>query len=62
VDFALSPDAEGYVKRLNDFMDGHIYPAEQVYRSQRLELEAQGKVHHVPQVVEDLKVESRRRG
>jgi acyl-CoA dehydrogenase len=62
VDFALSSDAEGYVKRLSDFMDSHIYPAERVYREQRLELAGQNKVHHVPPVVEDLKVEARSRG
>jgi acyl-CoA dehydrogenase len=62
VDFALSPAAQGYVTRLNDFMDSHVYPAERVYREQRLALAAQGKVHHVPQVIEDLKVEARSRG
>jgi acyl-CoA dehydrogenase len=62
VDFALSPAAQGYVTRLNDFMDSHIYPAERVYREQRLALAAQDKVHHVPQVIEDLKIEARSRG
>jgi acyl-CoA dehydrogenase len=62
VDFAISSAAEDYAKRLNDFMDSHIYPAEPVYRGQRIALAEQGKVHHVPQVVEDLKVEARNRG
>jgi acyl-CoA dehydrogenase len=62
VDFAISPAAEDYAKRLNDFMDSHVYPAEAVYRDQRIELAAQDKVHHVPPVVEDLKVEARSRG
>jgi acyl-CoA dehydrogenase len=62
VDFALSSDAQGYVDRLNDFMDSHIYPAESVYREQRLALAAEGKVHHVPPVIEELKVEARSRG
>jgi acyl-CoA dehydrogenase len=62
VDFAISPVAEDYAKRLNDFMDSHVYPAEAVYRDQRLELAAQDKVHHVPPVIEDLKVEARSRG
>jgi acyl-CoA dehydrogenase len=62
VDFALSPTAEDYAKRLTDFMDSQIYPAEPVYREQRLALAAEGKVHHVPPVVEDLKVEARSRG
>jgi acyl-CoA dehydrogenase len=62
VDFAISPVAEDYAKRLNDFMDSHVYPAEAVYHAQRLELAAQDKVHHVPPVIEDLKVEARGRG
>jgi acyl-CoA dehydrogenase len=62
VEFALSPTAQDYVKRLEDFMDSHIYPNESVYRQQREELVAAGKPHEVPQVVEDLKVEARSRG
>jgi acyl-CoA dehydrogenase len=62
VDFAVSAVAEDYVKRLTDFMDSFVYPAEPVYRRQRLELAAEGKVHHVPPVIEELKVEGRSRG
>jgi acyl-CoA dehydrogenase len=62
VDFAISTVAEDYAKRLNDFMDSHVYPAESVYRDQRRALAAQDKLHHVPQVIEDLKVEARSRG
>jgi acyl-CoA dehydrogenase len=62
VDFALSPVAEDYAKRLTDFMDSHIYPAEPVYREQRRALVAEGKLNHVPPVIEDLKVEARSRG
>jgi len=62
VDFALSASAEDYSKRLNDFMDSHVYPAEHVYDEQRRSLAAQGKVHHVPPVIEELKVEARSRG
>lgn len=62
MDFALSANAEDYVKRLEEFMDSHIYPAEAVYREQREALTAQGKGQHVPPVVEELKVEARTRG
>jgi acyl-CoA dehydrogenase len=62
VDFAISSVAEDYAKRLTDFMDSHIYPAEPVYREQRQALVADGRLNHVPQVVEDLKVEARSRG
>jgi acyl-CoA dehydrogenase len=61
VDFAISPVAEDYAKRLNDFMDSHVYPAEPVYRQQREALVADGKLNHVPPVIEDLKVEARSR-
>jgi acyl-CoA dehydrogenase len=62
VDFALSPTAEDYSKRLTDFMDSHIYPNEKTYRAQRESLAADGKLHHVPPVVEELKAEARDRG
>nr|WP_245599506.1 acyl-CoA dehydrogenase family protein [Nakamurella lactea] len=45
---------------LEDFMQTHVYPAEPVYAEQ---LEAAGPRSHVlPPVVEELKVEARRRG
>jgi acyl-CoA dehydrogenase len=62
VDFALSAAAEDYAKRINDFMDSHVYPAEAVYREQRESLIAEGKIQQVPPIVEDLKVEARSRG
>ncbi|QFG26420.1 acyl-CoA dehydrogenase family protein [Actinomadura sp. WMMB 499] len=62
MDFGLSERAQDYLGRLQDFMDSHVYPAEPVYAAQRAELRGQGREHHVPQVVEDLKVEARERG
>jgi acyl-CoA dehydrogenase len=62
MDFGLSERAQEYLGRLQDFMDSHVYPAEPVYAAQRAELAAAGREHHVPQVVEDLKVEARERG
>ena len=62
MDFALSPAAQDYAKRLEDFMDSHVYPAEKVYAQQRRELVAAGKPEFVPPVVEDLKVEAKSRG
>jgi acyl-CoA dehydrogenase len=62
VDFAISAAAGDYAKRLTDFMDSHVYPAEPVYREQRQALAADGKLNHVPAVVEELKVEARGRG
>ena len=57
-----SPEALEVIARLNRFMDEHVYPAEPVYAEQRRELRAAGREHHVPRVVEDLKVEARKRG
>jgi acyl-CoA dehydrogenase len=62
VDFAFSAAATEHAKRLEEFMDSHIYPAEAVYREQRESLIAAGRIQHVPQVIEDLKVEARSRG
>ncbi|MFI0356670.1 acyl-CoA dehydrogenase family protein [Actinomadura sp. 9N407] len=62
MDFGLSERAQDYLGRLQDFMDSHVYPAEPVYAAQRRELRAAGEEHTVPPVVEDLKVEARKRG
>ena len=62
MDFGLSERGEEYFNRLQEFMDSHVYPAEPVYAAQRAELAAAGREHHVPQIVEDLKVEARKRG
>jgi acyl-CoA dehydrogenase len=61
VDFALSAPAEDYSKRLNDFMDAHVYPNEKTYDEQRAELTAAGQPNVVPQIIEDLKVEAKNR-
>jgi len=62
VDFALSSTAQDYVKRLEDFMDSHVYPNERVYGQQRAEMIASGHGDEVPPIVEELKVEARNRG
>ncbi len=43
-------------------MDSHVFPAEPVYRRQRAELVAVGRVHTLPAVVEDLKDQARSLG
>jgi acyl-CoA dehydrogenase len=62
MDFELSKRAQDHLTRLQDFMDSHVYPAEPVYAEQRRELRASGNEHQVPPVVEELKVEARKRG
>lgn len=59
MEFGFSEKVEDYRRRLNDFMDGHVYPAEAVYRDQ---MEEAGDPHHHPQVLEELKAEARDRG
>ena len=56
MDFSLSPLAEEYSKRLDGFMQDHVYPAEPVYATER----AERGPHAVPPVVERLKAEARR--
>ncbi len=60
MDFALSPKAEDYRGRLQDFMDLHVMPAEGSYEEYRRE-KGYGD-HTLPPVVEELKVEARKRG
>jgi acyl-CoA dehydrogenase len=60
MDLAISADAAALLERLSDFMDAHVYPAEAVYAAQR-EQAGPGD-HTLPPVVEELKVEARRRG
>ena len=59
MDFAYSQRVEGYRERLLNFMEGHIYPSEPVYRRQ---IEETGDPHHHPAVLEELKKEARSRG
>jgi len=59
MDFALSPTAQDLQARLLDFMDSHVYPAEQVYRTQMAQ---SGDTHFHPPVIEVLKAEARSRG
>jgi acyl-CoA dehydrogenase len=62
MDFEPTALARDYLGRLQEFMDGHVYPAEPVYAAQRRALAAAGNVHGVPPVVEELKAEARSRG
>jgi acyl-CoA dehydrogenase len=60
MDFALSPTATEHLGRLQDFMDEKVYPAEAVYEEYRRE--AGYGDHTLPPIVEELKVEARKRG
>ena len=62
MDFALSDKAADYLGRLQTFMDDQVYPAEPVYERQRAEAAERGEPHAFPPVMEELKVEARKRG
>ncbi|WP_280340602.1 acyl-CoA dehydrogenase family protein [Nocardia neocaledoniensis] len=57
--FELTDRAKRYQEDLLDFMDAHVYPAEPVYEAQ---MRASGDPHFQPPILEELKVEARRRG
>lgn len=57
--FDISDRAAKYQADLLDFMESHIYPAEEVYERQMRE---SGDPHFQPPILEELKAEARRRG
>ncbi|WP_430336053.1 acyl-CoA dehydrogenase family protein [Rhodococcus sp. ACT016] len=57
--FALSDHALQLQKKLLDFMDSHVYPAEGVYDEQ---MRKAGDPHFHPPIVDDLKAEAKQRG
>ena len=59
MDFELTDRCRDYQKRLTDFMDEYVYPAE---RSFEEELRAGGDPHAETAVMAELKSEARRRG
>ncbi len=59
MDFAYTPRMEELQENLQDFMATWVYPNEATYHEQ---VEASGDRHHTPPILEDLKVEARRRG
>jgi len=55
MDFDYSPRQKEWMKRISDFMDQHIYPAEETYAKQMEEATKKGNRWIVVPVVEDLK-------
>lgn len=62
MEFDFSPKAAEYISRLTDFMRSEILPAEATYHLQRQQLIAEGKPHHLPHVVTELKAKARALG
>ncbi|MFG1783941.1 acyl-CoA dehydrogenase family protein [Rhodococcus oryzae] len=57
--FDVSDRADKIRADLLEFMDSHVYPAEAVYEEQ---MRAAGDPHFQPPIIEELKVEARKRG
>jgi acyl-CoA dehydrogenase len=55
MDFDYSPRQKEWIKRVSDFMEQHIYPAEAAYTAQMEEATKKGNRWIVVPVVEDLK-------
>jgi len=62
MDFAHDDRTQEWCKRLGDFMESHIYPAEPVYAEQAAEAERAGDPWQRPAVLAGLKAEARQRG
>ncbi len=59
MDFELSEQAQQLQLQLERFLDEHIYDAESVAQEQ---VEKSGNPHHMPEIVEELKLRARRLG
>ncbi|MBV9922062.1 MAG: acyl-CoA dehydrogenase family protein [Pseudonocardia sp.] len=62
MDFAPSAAADDYTKRMRDFLDDRILPAEASYEEFRAERRGTPAEWELPPVVEELKAEARSRG
>ncbi|MBN9576733.1 MAG: acyl-CoA dehydrogenase family protein, partial [Alphaproteobacteria bacterium] len=62
MDFDYSPRQREWMKRVGDFMDEHVYPAEAVYAKEMEDARAKGNPWIVIQVVEQLKEKARKAG
>jgi acyl-CoA dehydrogenase len=62
MDFDYSPRQREWMKRVGDFMEQHIYPAEEVYTAQMTAAREKGNPWIVVPVVEELKAKARKQG
>lgn len=62
MDFDCSPRQKEWLKRVGDFMDEFVYPAEDTYAAQILAARTSGNPWIVVPVVEDLKTKARKHG
>ncbi|HAH09066.1 MAG TPA: acyl-CoA dehydrogenase [Alphaproteobacteria bacterium] len=62
MDFDYSPRQKEWMRRVGEFMDRHIYPAEEVFAKQMAEAREKGNPWIVVPVVEDLKAKAKAAG
>jgi len=62
MDFDYSPRQREWMKRIRDFMDEHIYPAEVTYAQQMEDARKKGNPWIVVPVVEELKAKAKKAG
>jgi alkylation response protein AidB-like acyl-CoA dehydrogenase len=62
MDFDYSPRQREWMKRIGDFMQQHIYPAEATYTQQMEEARKKGNPWIVVPVVEELKAKAKKQG
>ena len=62
MDFDYSPRQREWMKKVGDFMDAHIYPAEKTYAAQMDDARAKGNPWIVVPVLEELKKKAKAAG
>jgi alkylation response protein AidB-like acyl-CoA dehydrogenase len=62
MNFDYTPKMKDWIRRVSDFMDKNIYPAEKVYEAQMTEARAKGNPWIVVPVVEELKAKAKAQG
>jgi alkylation response protein AidB-like acyl-CoA dehydrogenase len=62
MDFDYSPRQREWMKRVGDFMDQYVYPAEETYAAQMLEARDKGDPWIVVPIVEELKAKAKTQG
>ncbi|HEV2560894.1 MAG TPA: acyl-CoA dehydrogenase family protein [Rhizomicrobium sp.] len=62
MDFDYSPRQREWMKRVGNFMESHVYPAEETYTAQMSEAREKGNPWIVVPVVEELKAKAKKQG
>ena len=62
MNFDYTPKMKDWIRRVGDFMDRNVYPAEKTYNDQLAEARAKGNPWIVVPVVEELKVKAKSQG